>query len=52
MILPLADFICIASPTFVDALVYEKNVGYFHIVDLNIRINLRYFYLQFYKYSI
>ena len=46
--IPPAYFICVASPTFVDALTYEKKLRYFHIVDLHITINLRYIYLQFY----
>ena len=35
------------APPFVGTVTYEKELLYFHIVDLHVRIYLYYFYLQY-----
>jgi hypothetical protein len=42
-----ASFICLAPPSFVGTVTYEKKLLYFHIVDLYIRIYLYNFYLHY-----
>jgi hypothetical protein len=43
---PPPSFIYLCAPPFVDAVTYENNSLYFHVVDLYIRIHSYYFCLQ------